>query len=47
MNLVRFPGIGLEFYISRVAFQIGSLVVYKYAVCIVLRNSFGTNISSI
>lgn len=41
MNSVKFPGIGLELYISKVAFQIGNLVIYKYAVCIVLRNYFG------
>ena len=43
MNLVKFPGLGLEFNISRIAFQIGNIIVYKYAVCIVLRSYFGIN----
>lgn len=47
MNLVKFPGLGLEFNISRVAFQVGNIVVYKYAVCIVLRNYFGISSSKI
>ena len=42
MNLVKFPGLGLEFNISRVAFQIGQIQIYKYAICIVLRNYYGT-----
>ena len=38
MNLVRFPGLGLEFNISKIAFKIGNIIVYKYAVAIVLRH---------
>ncbi len=38
MNIVKFPGLGLEFNISKIAFKIGNIVVYKYAVAIVLRN---------
>lgn len=37
MEKVLFPGLGLEFNISRIAFQIGNITIYKYAVCIVLR----------
>ena len=40
MNVVKFPGLGLEFNISKIAFSIGNIVVYKYAVCIVLRNNY-------
>lgn len=47
MNLVKFPGLGLEFNISRIAFSIGNVVVYKYAVCIVLRNYCRTYFSQI
>lgn len=47
MNLVTFPGLGLEFHISRVAFYVGSIVVYKYAVCIVLRDDRRTYHSKI
>lgn len=43
MNLVKFPGLGLELNISRIAFRIGGLVVYKYAICIVLRDCCWTN----
>ena len=34
MNLVQFPGLGLEFNINRVAFTIGGLDVYWYGVLI-------------
>lgn len=47
MNIVKFPGLGLEFNISRIAFQIGNIIVYKYAVCIVLRNYCWINIGKI
>ena len=47
MSIVKFPGLGLEFNISKIAFQIGNIIVYKYAVCIVLRNCFGINFSKI
>ncbi|MBR1540741.1 MAG: hypothetical protein IJ629_06295 [Clostridia bacterium] len=47
MSIVKFPGLGLEFNISKIAFQIGNIIVYKYAVCIVLRNYFGINFSEI
>lgn len=36
MNLVKFPGLGLEFNISKYALKFGSIYIYKYAVCIVL-----------
>lgn len=36
MDLVRFPGLGLELNISKYAIQIGNISIYKYAVCIVL-----------
>ncbi len=36
MNLVRFPGLGLEFNISRIAFKIGNIAIYKYSILIVL-----------
>jgi len=32
MNLVKFPGFGLEFNISKIAFNINNIYVYKYAV---------------
>ena len=38
MNVIKFPGFGLEFNISKIAFHIGNITVYKYAVCIVMRN---------
>ena len=38
MNVIKFPGFGLEFKISNIAFTFGNIVIYKYAVCIVLRN---------
>ena len=47
MNFVKFPGFNLEFNISRIAFHIGNIVIYKYAICIVLRNYCGTNFSKI
>lgn len=40
MNLIKFPGLSLEFNISRIAFYIGNIVVYKYAVAIVLRSYY-------
>ena len=36
MNVVTFPGLGLSFEFSKIAFSIGGISVYKYAVCIVL-----------
>ena len=36
MNLVKFPGLGLEFNISQIAFKIGSVSIYKYAILIAL-----------
>ena len=47
MNLVRFPGLGLEWNISRVAFYIGSIAIYKYAICIVLRHGDRTYFSKV
>ena len=35
-NLVQFPGLGLEFQISRVAFSIGGMNVYWYGIIIAL-----------
>ena len=34
MNLVKFPGLGLEFNISKIAFKLGNIVIYKYSVLI-------------
>jgi len=45
MNLVKFPGFGLEFNISKIAFNINNIYVYKYAVCIVLGIIVRINIS--
>ncbi len=36
MNIVKFPGLNLEFEFSRIAFSIFGISIYKYAVCIVL-----------
>lgn len=36
MNIVKFPGLNLEFIFSEIAFSILGINVYKYAVCIVL-----------
>lgn len=36
MDIVKFPGLGLEFNISKIAIQFGNIIIYKYAVCIVL-----------
>lgn len=36
MDVVKFPGFDLEFNISKYAIQLGSISIYKYAVCIVL-----------
>ena len=33
-NLVQFPGLGLSFELSRVAFSIGDMDIYWYGVCI-------------
>ena len=33
-NLVQFPGLGLSFELSRVAFSIGGMDIYWYGVCI-------------
>ena len=45
MNIVKFPGLGLEFEISRIAFKIGNIVIYKYACFIVLRHYYFCNFS--
>ena len=37
MNIVKFPGLGLEFQISRIAFYVGNIAIYYYALCIVFR----------
>lgn len=36
MNIVKFPGLNLEFEFSKIAFSFLGIDVYKYAVCIVL-----------
>ena len=36
MSLVSFPGLGLNFEFSKIAFTVFGIAVYKYAVCIVL-----------
>ena len=36
MNIVTFPGLNLSFEVSKIAFTIFGISVYKYAVCIVL-----------
>lgn len=36
MNIVKFPGLNLEFKFSQIAFSLFGIDVYKYAVCIVL-----------
>ena len=36
MNLVKFPGLNLEFKFSRIAFYLFGIPIYKYAVCIVI-----------
>lgn len=38
MNVVTFPGLNLSFNISKIAISLGNIVIYKYAVAIVLRN---------
>lgn len=36
MNIVKFPGLNLEFEFSKIAFSFFGIDVYKYAICIVL-----------
>lgn len=36
MNVVKFPAFNLELNFSQIAFNIGEILIYKYAVCIVL-----------
>ena len=36
MDLVKFPGLNLEFEFSRIAFYLFGIPIYKYAVCIVI-----------
>ena len=36
MNIVKFPGLNLEFKFSKIAFSLFGINIYKYAVCIVL-----------
>ena len=33
-DLISFPGLGLEFAVNRIAFSIGSIDIYWYAVII-------------
>ena len=35
MNIVKFPGLNLEFKFSEIAFSLFGINIYKYAVCIV------------
>lgn len=37
MNLIKFPGFGFEIYISKIAFNIGNITIYKYSFCIIIR----------
>ena len=39
MNIVSFPGLGLEFEINKIAFTIFGVQIYKYAICILTRNN--------
>ena len=36
MNLVKFPGLNMEFDVPRIAFELFNINIYYYAVCIVL-----------
>lgn len=45
MSIVKFPGLGLEWNVSRVAFKIGGIIIYRYAICIVLRDNGWINLS--
>ena len=36
MNIVKFPGLGLELNVPRIAFQLFGINIYFYAICIVL-----------
>ncbi len=36
MNIVTFPGLGLKFEVSKVAFQLFGIDIYSYAICIVV-----------
>lgn len=36
MNIVKFPGVNLEFQFSKIAISIFGVNIYKYAICIVL-----------
>ena len=47
MNIVKFPGINLELKISRVAFSIFGIEIYKYAFCIVLGTIIGLIVAKI
>ena len=47
MNVVKFPGLNLSFKFSRVAFNLFGILVYKYAVCIVLGMLIGIIICKI
>lgn len=47
MNTVTFPGFNLSFNFSRVAFNFFGILVYKYAVCIVLGMLIGIIICKI
>ncbi len=47
MNLIKFPGLGLEFYVSKYALKIGNIHIYKYAVFVVLGIVVGLFLSRI
>ena len=36
MNIVKFPGLGVTLNVSKIAFQVGNIIIYKYAICIAL-----------
>lgn len=36
MNIVKFPGLNLEFKFSQIAFYLFGIPIYKYAICIVI-----------
>lgn len=36
MNTITFPGLGLNFKVSKIAFSIGGIDIYNYAICIII-----------
>ena len=45
MNLVKFPGLGIEFNISKYVMKLGNIYIYKYALLIVLAIVIGLFLS--